>query len=394
MNDTLHYSQLLRGLGSINRTEMALVSRGLDSGTAARLRKNGWTLGKLKQESHESLISLGLSTEVISSLLAGARPEIPVENLIQVLLASRFTCCVCHDPSKAIVVHHIKSWAISRNHHPENLAVLCTEDHVKAHSVSQLTRNLDEQTLTKFKQNWESEVRRTNTEAVLEASRLDSDAWWYFNHLRLFEIAAGLGLKLTALNKYAHALSSGLVQKDGSLKSRSDRLHYMYSGGDGMRLYAYVREVMNAVLSKLTVFNISDSLDKSRLAPTLKAGDIIYTQGAHNFSALTKAVAGRDQTRSGIRKANHVSVRFTFDGWEATSNSAWSCWLSGRHDAGSLVRVVDVSKVDGILQITGTVLGICCALEGLKVREYAATLYRSGVHLNGDDDSIDEDSEW
>ncbi|OIQ91491.1 hypothetical protein GALL_266280 [mine drainage metagenome] len=394
MEDSLHYSQLLRGFGSINRTEIALVGRGVDSGTAARLRKDGWTLGKLSQESDERLVELGLSNEVIGNLRAGARPEIPFENLIQVLLASRFACCVCHDSSKAIIVHHIKAWAESRNHHPENLAALCADDHVKAHSVSQLTRNLDERTLSEFKRNWESEVRRTNTEAVLEASRLDADAWWYFNHVRLFELAADLGLRLTALDNYPYALSTGLVQKDGLLKPRSDKLHYMYSGGDGMLLYAYVREVMNTVLSKLTIFNISDSLDKSRLAPTVKSGDVIYTQGAHNFSAQTRADAGRDQTRSGIRKANHVSVNFTFDGWEATSNSAWSCWLSGRHDAGSLVKVVDVSKVDGVLRITGTVLGICCALEGLKCREYAATLLRSGAHLKVDEDSIDEGTEW
>lgn len=389
MEDTLHYSQLRRNSSPINRTEMALLSRGINSSAAAQLRKDGWTLSKLKQKNDEQLIALGISFEVIRNIRAGARPEIPNENLIQVLLSSRFTCCVCHDPSKAVVVHHIKAWARSRDHSPANLAVLCTEHHDKAHSVSQLTRNLDEPTLTKIKQDWEGEVCRTNTEAVLEASRLNSDAWWYFNNVRLFELAANLGLKFAKLSQYSLALGSGLIQKDGTIKPRSDKLHYMYSGGDGMSLYAYVREVMNAVLNKLTVFNISDYLDKSCLAPTVKPNDFIYIQGAHNFSSLNKADAGRNQTRSGIRKANHVKVSFTFDGWEATSNSAWSSWLSGRHDAGSLVRVVDVNKVDGILQITGTVLGICCALEGLKVREYAASLYRSGVHLSDDDFSLD-----
>ena len=395
--------RLNRDPSPLNRTEFALLSRGVDSAVAARLRKSGWTLGRLKQQQDAQLEALGLTSDAIRAIRAGGRPDIPFENLIQVLVANRFTCCVCHDPKKAIIVHHIREWSKSHDHSPSNLAVLCLDHHDKAHSVSKLTRNLNEPTLLRFKDEWENEVRRTNTEAVLEASRLNSDAWWYFNHVRLFEVAAHLKIRLKDFLHYHHARAAGLIHPDGSLRPRSNQLSYMYSGGEGMVLYEYVREATNAVLEQLTILNISDYLDRGVLAPVLNPGDIVFVQGAHTFTALSDHRSGRDQTCRGTRKANRVEVSFTFDRWEATSNSAFSCWLSGRQEAGSVVRIAKAQNVNGTLRIEGTALGICMALQGLKQREYSAFPYRRGVIVfddaddddsEADDDPLDVDASW
>ena len=42
------------------------MGRGIDSATAARLRSEGWTLGKLKGASDRRLKSLGLSCHVVA----------------------------------------------------------------------------------------------------------------------------------------------------------------------------------------------------------------------------------------------------------------------------------------------------------------------------------------
>lgn len=382
---------LNRDASPINRTEAALLSRGVDSGAAARLRKEGWTLAKLMQQSDAQLEELYLSSEAIKSIRTSRRPGIPFEDLVQVLVANRFTCCVCHDPKKAIVVHHIREWSKSHDHSPSNLAVLCLDDHGKAHTVSSLTRNLDESKLTHFKEKWEAEICRTNTEAILEASRVNADAWWYFNHVRLLELAIHLNVPFKKLPHYATVLAHCLIQPDGGLAPRSSHLSYMYSGAEGMILYGYVREIMNAVLERLTVLNISDYLDRGVLAPVLKAGDFIFVQGAHTFKAIDRRRRGRGQTRHGVRKANHVEVSFTFDRWEATSGSAWGSWLSRRQEAASILRIVNVQKVDDTLLVEGTAIGIAFALEGLKEREYASFPYRSGVFVY---DEADDDSFW
>jgi hypothetical protein len=142
----------------VNRTEAALMGRGIDSTMAARLRCKRWTLGKLKTASDRKLKNLGLSGRIVASLRMGQRAEIPFDSLAQVLITNRFTCCVCHDPSKSIIVHHIREWSVSHDHSPKNLACLCLEHHDKAHSKSNLSRNLDAKSLRAAKVAWETEV--------------------------------------------------------------------------------------------------------------------------------------------------------------------------------------------------------------------------------------------
>lgn len=184
----------------VNRTEASLMGRGIDRATAARLRTEGWTLGKLKSSTEAKLKKLGLSVRFIKALRMEQRAEIPFDSLAPVLIANRFTCCVCHDPSKSIIVHHIREWSVSHDHSPKNLACLCLEHHDKAHSTSTLSRNLDAKSLRAAKVAWEAEVARLNTTAILDASRANSNAWLYFNHRRLFELAASFKFKLKQMD--------------------------------------------------------------------------------------------------------------------------------------------------------------------------------------------------
>lgn len=244
---------------SLNRTEAALIARQVDTKTAHDLRMKRWTLGKLKQLSDPKLAALGLSDASISDLRDDRRPEIPPANLARVFAASRFSCCICHNPAKPIIVHHIRPWAQSRDHSASNLALLCQDHHEHAHRTSTLSRNLDPPTLTRLKNEWEQKVRVMDARAILEASRLYYDAWWYFNHRRLFELAQQIGVPLPKL-----ASESGvgrLVTADGVLKARPSDMECIYTGMEGLSLYGYVRTVMDAVLEGIAVYNISDVLD-------------------------------------------------------------------------------------------------------------------------------------
>jgi hypothetical protein len=127
---------------------------------------------------------------------------------------------------------------------------------------------------------------------------------------------------------------------------------------------------MHAVLEHLTVFNISDYLDRGVLLPVIKSGDCIFIQGAHNLHRIDGRGSGPSQTSEGKRRANHVEIRFTFDQWEATSNSAFGRWLRRRQSVASLVRVGGIEHPDGQLRLTGTAIGIALDFEYLKSRDY------------------------
>lgn len=98
------------------------------------------------------------------------------------------------------------------------------------------------------------------------------------------------------------------------------------------------------------------------------------------------------------RSANRVEITFDFDRREATSNSAWTGWLRGAQDIGSLVQVKTLRRGDeGKLHIIGTVIGMRNAMEGLKTRTYETGLYKAGLirPFGGwDDEESDDIGEW
>lgn len=386
----------------MHQTEKALIARGVDSGTAQKLRIGGWTISKLKTSSEGELRAAGLNKEFIANLFKEQRPPIPEDILSKLLFDNRFQCCVCREPSLSIIVHHIDEWARSRSHAPDNLAVLCLAHHGDAHSKKELGQNLDPKTLMSMKVAWEAEVKRFDSESILKAMRLDYSNWNYINELRVFEIAKKLHVDFSAVNGFSGLVATGVVEPDGlpAPVTNQDSLFYKYEGPNIIHRYLYTSEILNRVISMLAIVNVSDWLERGVLGFALVPGDFIFVQGAHTFSPLTgkKDGAGPGQVCRGYRTANHVKIEFTFDRWEATSSSAKSEWLSGTKNQGSLIHVKNLAREDGKLLVTGTVLGICSNFGNLKTREYATSqlisgeLHKQYVH-NVEDDDEDSDDE-
>ncbi|MCD9295378.1 HNH endonuclease [Bradyrhizobium diazoefficiens] len=377
---------------SLNRSDLALMARGISNTKAVKLRAAGYTLGKLQQMNRAALRKVGIDTLAIDNILGDGRPAIPSDKLIEVLFANRFTCCVCRNHKRGVVVHHIRKWAKTRDHEVPNLAVLCTLDHEKVHTKSELTKNLDPKTLRGIKKKWEGEVAEMDTEAILDQSRQHTSAWQYFNHLRLFELATEQRIKFKQLNGYETAWRLDMCDEAGLLLPRPKDTGYMYDGGDGQALYTYVRSVLHASLEKLTVANISNDLERGALSALLSVGDFILVQGSHTFSPRGLSHRRPGQTTDGVRKANQVIVEFTFDRWEATSNSAHGRWLSGRVDVTTIIRVSTISRTtSGKMRIQGTVFAVALGFSGFKTREYSTYPYRYGVRAISEDDEEDDE---
>ncbi|MDX5985059.1 HNH endonuclease signature motif containing protein [Sphingomonas echinoides] len=374
----------------MNRTQAALVSRGVDTVRAQQLVADGWTVSKLRASTEADLTALGLGEVIISQIVKGARPAIPIPTLMQVLFANRFTCCVCRNSERGIILHHIIPWETSRDHSAPNLAVLCLEHHEKAHIRSTLSRNLDADALRSFKAEWEEVCRHSDLSAILQASRLDYDAWLYFNHLRLFELAKQLQLRFKEIDGFNGARRLRLIDAAGHILPRNSRISYMYDGAEGQTLYHYVRGVLEEVLKRIRVVNFSDLLDRSNVHALLAAGDFLLVQGAHTFKGLTDRKKGQGEAMQGSRRANNVELRYSFDRWEATSMSAWSTWLAGRQSVASLVQVKDIQREDGDAVIAATVIAISNGHHKLQHRNYSPR-YGRYMFYNYDEDEADDD---
>lgn len=374
-----------------NPTEVALLARGMDSGTAKRLREAGWTLARLQGASDNELQSLGVDGPERIALRGGDRPAIPPANLTQVLFANRWLCCVCRDVERPIVVHHIEPWANSHDHSPGNLAVLCTRHHGEAHSTRDLELTLSPARLRAMKSRWEREVRRMDPLAIQQGTQLQAEHWLYFNHLRLFDLAQGSGIRLTELPAFAAASTASVCDDAGAVVKSAEPGGYRYADSDGMPLYRYMSQMLHAVLAVATVRNISDDLDRGVLNQLIVPGDLVFVQGLHSFSDVEPAPTGTQAVR-GTRSANRVEISFVFDRAEATSSSAWSTWLRGRQGVGSLMQVKQLERTGDKLHVMATVLAIRTAVEGLKDRMYELSLYRSGLGLQdgGDEEDFSE----
>jgi Fe2+ transport system protein FeoA len=382
-----------------NPTELALIARGVDIALARKLREERWTLAKLQQHSLQQLIEMGLTEEAACSILGNGRPPVPVESLVKTLFANRWVCCVCRDSSLPVIVHHIEPWAKSRDHSQKNLAVLCSLHHGEAHTTHSLELNLTSDRLRAGKLAWEKEVERLDPLAIFKSTQLMACQWWYFNHLRVFEIAGELGVDVTQLDGFQRARRANLCDEEGYPSIRERR---MYIGPATLTLQRYMTNMLKVALGHARVQNISDDLDRGTVKRLIAEGELIFVQGSYHLSNLPPKGSGEDLV-SGRRRVNDIEITFVFDRNEGTSGSARNLWLRGTQNLGCLLRVNSLRRdLNGTLQIGTTVLAIRSAHEELKSRLYEIGLLQSGlIGQEAEDDeydqfevAVDEESSW
>lgn len=359
-----------------SNSEIALIARGISTDKAKDICRQGWTLSKIKTADAASLAALQLPDDIIANIRNSSRSPIPSKILTKTLFLNRWVCCVCRDQERAVVVHHIKPWAESRDHSISNLAVLCTPHHGEAHTIRHLEVTLTPSRLRSIKLAWEAEAARLDSIAIQQATQLQSDDWMYFNHLRLAELSISNGIDLTRLPGYGPTFRSGACDSDGRVIQTSQHQSFMYAGLNRTQLYWYMKEMLYAMLDRAFLRNISDDLDRGLLRSVIVAGDLVYLQGSHIFSDIQNSLSDV-QLVTGCRSANKVKVTFVFDRREATSTSAWTSWLRGTQAVGSLIQVKNVDRTGDHLHISGTIIAMRTALHELKTRNYESGLYRS-----------------
>lgn len=375
-----------------NPTEKALLARGFDSELAASIRQQGYTLESLKLAGDENLSALGLSQAQAELLRREPRPPIPTEDLTRVLFDNRWVCCVCRNASRPIIVHHIREWSDSRDHTPANLAVLCSLHHGEAHTQRHLEQNLTGPRIAQSKAMWEAQVRRDDAAAIQEGTVLQAETWFYFNHLRLYELALELGVAVAAQPGLPAAVAADVCRPDGTVSKAAAAGSYMYADSDRAPLFRFMLGLLRAVLAEAPLRNISDYLDRGVLG-CLVPGDVVFVQGLHTFTPQSPAPAGSQLSR-GQRSANRVVVSFVFDLSEATSSSAWSTWLRGTGNVGCLLRVQRLSRLGSKLHVECTVLAIRSAYRELKQRMYELHLLESGLPQRNEEGGVDDFSEF
>jgi len=269
-------------------TFSSLLRRGLDDNLAKTLVDSGYTIGKLKSLKNDKLKALGLNSEQITSINKGNRPPIPEDTFIKILYESKRTCCVCRDPSKPLIIHHIDEWNISKSHDENNLVVLCLEHHDQAHTKKELSINLSKKQLLAFKDKWVKETRTKDANAILGLASNDFSRWDYFNHTRIYELFLDLDIDVSNFKTFEKLHNANWVDKLGVLNTyaiqhENKNESYMYRDGHGIIFTYYMKELFEATLQKLPIIDITDKFDRKHIRSLLFPGTFISLQAGFYY---------------------------------------------------------------------------------------------------------------
>lgn len=355
-------------------TANALMARGIHSSLAKTLSIK-YTLGKLKQLTRTELTELGLSDAQVTQLHSEPRPPIPVDRLLRVLHKNRRTCCICRDPNRAVIVHHISEWAVSRSHDESNLGVLCLEHHDLAHTKKLLSQSLTEAEIRESKKRWEEDVLRLDARALVRLKNENDYARWdWINLQRLFELAMKRGIKPKKSNLFHYLQTEGFVDSSGILLPESKwniekmpRLWFL-DFMDGFRVASYLGELVDQVLESLPIIDITAYIpSKGQLRSLLQEGEYIAAQLPFYF----KAVEHRDDKKRELKKAYYkghgVRIEYVYDAWHCMSCSARLDGMTGRKVQTVFGPVRSILDEDGDL-----VVSISCLASGTAFATHAA----------------------
>jgi hypothetical protein len=292
-----------------------------------KLSSEGLTIAKLKQCSDTRLLELGLDQSSIDEFRAEKRPPIPEDIVIRLLHESKRTCCVCRNPGRPIIIHHIDEWSSSHSHSEDNLVVLCLEHHDAAHTKKALSLSLTAGQVKEHKAKWLSTVRTEDSKAVLGLARVEGARWDFFNHLRLFELATHMKIDLRALNCFPQLLANGMVSESG-------------------------------LIASLPLIDLSNLWSKTRIEALITSGTWIALQAAFHFRRMNEAGKGRNQTRRALRRRNGIEIVFEFDAWESTSGTSQNVHLSHYQTAVAILQVRTISRQGGRTQLSCSCLAI------------------------------------
>lgn len=368
------------------RTFEAFIARGIDSETAEKLRAMNYTIQKLKSLNEDAIADLGISKTIAREIAAESRPPIPIDVVSKLLHESRRTCCVCRNPNKPIVIHHLKEWHLSKDHSENNLVVLCIEHHDQAHTNKKLSLSLTRVQLENHKKMWLQQVKKNDAAAVLGIMQVEGSRWDYINIQRLFEIARLLKIVPKNSMYFENVKELGMVNTHGLLKESDKWLvkfkpkFWLYDCGDGSTLYFYISDILEKVLNKLMITDITEQWKSSSLRTVIQPNMFISLRGAFYFKALASTDTGRNQRRLGYRQKSKIRLLFEFDAWETTSSSSKNCHLRGHASSLCIALVKSITKEKDWLIINSSCL---CLGSGFSVGDTA--FYWAGEAMGFDE---------
>jgi hypothetical protein len=327
-----------------------LMQYGVSSILAQKVDGKGLTLSKLRSFSKKDLVETFRLTrgEVDELKTCIMRFAIESDTVRLLLDRSNHTCCICKGAKGgAIVLHHIEPYEVSQNNNYSNLAVLCPNDHDRAHRSGALSMGLSAEDIRRAKTAWEHRVEVANAQAAAKVIEVDDSAIDYVNVMRIEEMCLRLLGRIPSTGVSASLRRAKILGPDLGFDERYVRKHI--SGGSYLFDYANAGETEHyrQLLRELAKVVIFDDLSEAARSGIRK---LMALEGKYVF--FIGAVDSKQPDLPITRKTPPLVLRHKARGvvitWDCNANYLISMSAIGRQ--GRRNRYIIYGRVSSVLK--------------------------------------------
>lgn len=292
------------------------------------------------------------------------RVSIPKPLQSSLLYKSAKTCCVCRVPRAPVEIHHIDE--NPSNNIEENLIVICKNCHDEAHTKHKLSKNLDVYNLKKFKSQWEEDVQKRSTRAMLSTSNLDQAVWTFINHQRIPQIMSSLNVNFDE-NKLMSLESENIVDEDGLPKFKLSKakpkdksslitIYDRFNWDESTRLHYFYADAVNRIISAVNPIELMAIWSKTDIKNILKPGSICFCMRGFYFKNFE--IINNEVDKLVYATSKGIEIRFYANTRHMFGSSALYCNFTGHRFAAVLLLIKNILYEEKLMVIEATTLAM------------------------------------
>jgi len=298
-----------------------LLTYGVSSTLADKAVAAGLTTTKVRALSKADLMGKYGLTGGESAELKKCVVRDPIDPQIADLLLERSNhlCCVCRGANRSgVILHHIEEYERTQDNSYRNLAVLCPNDHDRAHRSAGLTLGLTAEQIRKAKEKWEKLVELSNAQNAARTLDVNDEAIDYVNIMRIEEMCIRRfgSVPPTSISPYLTRkgiLGPGRRFDEAFVRKNLSRGSYLFDYINSSETEHY-RQLLAELSQTITFEDLSDAARRGIRRLKALEGKHAYFIGSVSSKRPKRPIKG-SAPLTWRHKTNKVDIR-----WDADAN--------------------------------------------------------------------------
>ena len=284
-----------------------------------------------------------------------------------------FTCAIC--PERGAHIHHIDK--NNSNNTFDNLVFLCQKHHDEAHTTRELSQNLTQDKIKKFRNKWYETVHEQRR-IVASASGQEASAdnflkvgvsWGYINHGRLLQTAPRKLLDQIDQSLF-HRLRSGgiidgrgiLIKPEGIKVSNSylrNTIYDWYPHSESIALHIFYSELVDLFSELNPPIHLDENAwNRKFISQMISPGSFIFINRGQYFKKVNEDIENAEVSVTSFKRK--IKIKYQINTRNMHGTTSITCSFSGHKTCASLLQVKSIEDIgdERILECTPLALGV------------------------------------